>query len=87
LSFSFSYLGGGGLVRRRRGDEEDELAAGDGWREAGGVVEVGLEQQQPVGLRADGDEPLQQARFPLVPCSQPPTGSDSSTERAGRATE
>lgn len=71
LSFSLTDLGGGGLVRGGVGDEEDELAAGDGRREAGGVEEVGLEQHQPLRRRGAGDEPPQQPHFPLVPCSQP----------------
>lgn len=50
-----------------RGDEEDELAAGDGRSEGGGVVEVGLEQAQPLRRRVAGDEPPQEAHLHLVP--------------------
>ena len=62
-----SHLGARGVVLQRRGDEEDELAPGDGRRERGGVVEVGLEQHQTPVLRRAGDQSPEQSRFLLVP--------------------
>jgi hypothetical protein len=53
-------------VHHRGGHEEDELAALDRRLEGGGVVDVRLEQRQP--LRRAG-QPLQQRRLLLVPCS------------------
>jgi hypothetical protein len=68
MKFQFQFhLGVGSLARGRRGDEEHELAVRDGWREAGRVVDVGLEQRQPLGRRVTGDQTPQQPRFPLVP--------------------
>lgn len=65
--FFFFYLRAGGVMEEGRGDEEDELAAGDGRSEGGGVVEVGLEQAQPLRRRVAGDEPPQEAHLHLVP--------------------
>jgi hypothetical protein len=56
-------------VPQRRGDEEDELAPGDGRRERGGVVEVGLEQRQAPRFRRAGDEPPEQPGFLFIPCN------------------
>lgn len=61
------HLVAGAIEPKWRGDEEYELAPSDRRREGGGVEEVGLEQPQP--LRRAGDQPTQQPRLRLVPCT------------------
>jgi hypothetical protein len=53
------------VPQHRGGDEEDELAAGDGLLEGDCVVEVGLEQPEP--LRRAGERP-EESDLRLVPC-------------------
>ena len=59
------YLGAAGVVLQRGGDEEDEHAALDRRLKGGGVVDVRLEEHQP--LRRAGERP-QQPRLLLIPC-------------------
>lgn len=80
-----SHLGARGVVPQRRGDEEDELAPGDGRRERGGVVEVGLEQHQTPGLRCAGDHSPEQPRFLVVPWNRKLIRHPNASLRQNRA--